>query len=199
MGQGLQDFYKTATRYGFARDNLLRLEQITGIIKDSNKTPVAANVFPADEKDKNFFVYMKSGVIPSRKVNAGRVSYKSFSFNVPMEAEYPENQGYAVEFYCDKYYIIRDILERWSNATFNEHQFISSTNFGECNVSMALLDNSDPTMQLENMRIIKRYTLHGAYPLLVGAVNYNTSSAGAIVSLPVTLAFQYVTSESGTF
>ena len=188
MTYGLKDFYSTATRYGFARDNLLRLESISGVAGDGKP------LFPDSIKDLQ--LYLKMATLPSRNITSGKVNYRSFTFNVPMEATYQENLGYAVTFYCDKWYIIKDILERWSNATYNEHQFISSTNFNACNMSLLLLDNSNSNEVLSEMKQLKRYTLNGCFLTQIGQMAYDVSSKGVISTCAANLAFQYVTSEN---
>lgn len=193
MAHGLQDFYKTATRYGFARDNLLRLTNITGTAGDGKP------IFPNNETDKNFNIYLKTSTLPSRRINTVPVNFLAFPFNVPVEADYPENNSFPVTFYCDKYYIIRDIFERWSESLYNEHTIASTTNFANCNLQLSLLDNSDANSALENMKIIKNINLYGCFPNNIGNISYDTSSSGNIVTVNATLTFQYMTSETGPF
>jgi hypothetical protein len=199
MGFDLKSFYQTITRYGLARDNLLRVEEITGFIDDKGtKQGGASNIFPFNEKDKNFYVYLKTASLPNRRIATGAVAYKSFTFQVPLEASYLDAVGYNVEFYCDKYSIIRDIFERWSNATYNEHQNVASCNWGKCNLVLSLLDNSDAEISLANMKAVKKYTLFGCFPNRLEGITHSTSSAGAIVTQRVSLNYQYVVAEDVT-
>lgn len=193
MAHGLQDFYKTITRYGLARDNLLRLSNITGTAGDGKP------LFPTNPTDKNFSIYLKTSSLPNRRINTLNVNFMSFPFNVPMEAEYPENNSFPVTFYCDKYYIIRDIFERWSDTLYNEHAFATTTNFYKCNVELHLLDNSDINTPLESMRVVKKLTLFGCFPNSIGSIAYDTSSNGNVVTVNTNLTFQYLTSETGPF
>ena len=50
------------------------------------------------------------------------------------------------------------------------------------------------TKELDEVRERITYKLKGCFPTSVGAVSYNTTSAGEIVSVSVTLAFQYIES-----
>jgi hypothetical protein len=193
MAYGLQDFYKTATRYSFARNNLLRLQNISGDTKDNKP------IFPIKTGNVDFYIYLRTGSIPSRKINTATVNWKSFQFHVPLEAEYPESTSFPVTFYCDKYYIMRDIFERWSDATYNEHTFSTNTNFYDCNVQLDLLDNSDPNVSITEMKTVKKYTLYGCFPNNIGQLSYDTSSSGEVVSQSANLTFQYLTSETGPF
>jgi len=193
MAHGLQDFYKTATRYGFARDNLLRLGSITGNAGDGKP------IFPSNESDKDFNIYLKTSSLPNRKINTAPVNFLSYSFNVPMEAEYPENNSFPVVFYCDKYYIIRDIFERWSDSLYNEHTIASTTDFASCNLQLLLLDNSDANATITNMSVIKKITLFGCFPNNIGNISYDTSSNGNVVNVNANLTFQYMTTETGPF
>lgn len=124
---GIKDFYTAAQRYGLARNNVFRVKNITN------------GVF-LDGEDSALYVYAKEGSIPSRQITTGNVSYKSFNFVVPLEAKYPENTAWTLTFYSDQDYIIRDLLEKWSKNTFNEHGHTSILNFTDCDLELVLLD-----------------------------------------------------------
>jgi len=183
MGYGIQDFYSAVQSYGLARNNVFRVKQITN------------DVFLPDE-GSDLYVYAKEGSIPSRNIAAGKVSFKSFDFNVPLNAYYPENQGWNVTFYSDRFYIIRSLLERWSKGTFNEHGHVSTFAFGDCDVEIALIENDSSIEGDINSQSRERvvYNLRGCYPTSIGSISYNATSSGEVVSVTATLAFQYMES-----
>lgn len=189
MAYGIQDFYKTAQRYGLARNNVFRINQISN------------GVFLPDD-DKNLYVFVKEGGIPSRQIQTGKVSWKAFDFNVPLNATYPENTSWRVSFYSDQYFIIRSFLELWSKGTFSEHGHYTSLDvnqrlaFGNCDIEIMLLDLSTETGSNinEGARDKQVYTLKGCFPVNIGAISYNTTSSGEIISVDATIAFQYVES-----
>ena len=142
-GYKIQDFYQAATKFGLARNNAFRIKNISGD---------AGNFFAGNIGD--LLIFAKDGTIPSRVIKTGEVKYKSFSFVVPLEAQYPENQSWKVTFYCDGNYILRQLLEKWSVGTYNEHSNNSNLNWTNCNIDLALIDYTNGDM-VEN----KIYTL----------------------------------------
>jgi hypothetical protein len=190
MGYGIRDFYTTATKYGLARNNMFRVKSISN------------NIFQPGTDE--LLVFAKSGSIPSRVINTAKVSFKSFDFVVPMNASYPENQGWSIEFYCDNSYIIRSMLEQWSKGTFNEHGHFRDMQWHNCDIELVLLDVSsdigdpydpDPINSGEDRETMS-YTLRGCFPLNIGAMSYNSTGSGEVVSMQTTLAFQYVESNN---
>ena len=120
-------------------------------------------------------------------VKTGEVKYKSFSFVVPLEAQYPENQSWKVTFYCDGGYILRQLLEKWSVGTYNEHSNNSTLDWTNCNIELALVDYTKGSM-IEN----RTYTLVGCFQINIGSLSFDTTSTGAQLTLDMTLAFQYI-------
>ena len=178
MAQGykIQDFYFSATKYGLARNNAFRVKNISGD---------AGSFFAGDAAE--LLIFAKDGAIPSRVVKTGEVKYKSFSFVVPLEAQYPENQSWKVTFYCDGGYMLRQLLEKWSVGTYNEHSNNSTLDWTNCNIELALVDYTRGSM-IEN----RTYTLVGCFPINIGSLSFDTTSTGAPLTLDMTLAFQYI-------
>ena len=185
MGYGIKDFYTAATSRGFARNNVFRIKSVSD------------NVFQ-EEPEQELMIYTKEGIIPSRVISTGKVSYKSFDFVVPLQASYPENQGWNVTFYSDQEFILRGMLERWSKGTFNEHGQFSIANFTRCDFEIALLDVDrgwgEDINENTDARETAVYKLNGCFPTAIGSVSYNNTSSGEIVSLQTSIAFQYVES-----
>lgn len=177
-GYKIQDFYQAATKFGIARNNAFRIKNISGD---------AGNFFAGNIGD--LLIFAKDGTIPSRVIKTGEVKYKAFNFVVPLEAQYPENQSWKVTFYCDGSYMLRQILEKWSVGTYNEHSNNSTLNWTNCNIELALIDYTNGSM-VEN----RTYTLVGCFPTNIGSLSFDTTSTGMPVTLDMTLAFQYIIS-----
>ena len=175
-GYKIQDFYQAATKFGLARNNAFRIKNISGD---------AGDFFAGNMGD--LLIFAKDGTIPSRVIKTGEVKYKAFNFVVPLEAQYPENQSWRVTFYCDGNYILRQLLEKWSVGTYNEHSNNSNLNWTNCNIDFALIDYTNGDM-IEN----RIYTLVGCFPTNVGSLSFDTTSTGTPLTLDMTLAFQYI-------
>lgn len=185
-GYGIADFYKTVTDRGLARNNLFRIKSVGDIFGT-----------PGGEGDSDLLIYAQGGNIPSRQISTSKVSFKTFDFVVPMTASYPENSSWAVTFYCDSQYKLRDILETWSRTTFDEHKNLSVR--GLVDIEAVLLNNSFTKGERVNIKTpveIRRYVLKGCFPIMVGSMSFVNSNAGEFATVPLTIAFQYVVSEN---
>jgi len=191
MDRGISDFYKTATNRGFARTNLFRINSIS-----RNGTGGTSDIYaPASDSSENLFLYAQSGTIPSRTITTTTVDFKSFKYTVPMVAQYPESTSWALTFYCDRDYVLRNVLEKWSVDTFDEHTSQSNVpNWWDCSVELDLLNNSGPNSP-DTYPVIRKYRLVGAFLQNVGSIEYSLAAGGDIAKLQATLGFQYITSE----
>lgn len=169
---GLQDFYLTATERGFARDFHLRVTQIG----DST----------LGNED---LIYIRSATIPERVITTDSVYFRGFKYNVPLTASYPGSDSWTIEILMDKKYEIYDKLEKWHRSYFNENTFIGRE-----------IPTFDKIIELiaidDQLNTIKKYRLYGCFPCKLGSIKYNLGGAGAPVSVELTLAYQYWTSET---
>ena len=89
----------------------------------------------------------------------------------------------------DKKYEIYDKLEKWHRSYFNENTFIGRE-----------IPTFDKIIELiaidDQLNTIKKYRLYGCFPCKLGSIKYNLGGAGAPVSVELTLAYQYWTSET---
>jgi len=190
---GISSFYQTATKRGFARTNLFRINAITRNGAD--------DVYKPSSDTDNLFLYAQDGKVPSRVISTTTVDFKSFKYNIPMVASYPEAAGsWDVSFYCDRDYILRNVLEKWSVDTFNEHTSVSQKpNWWDCKIELNLLSNSGNLFQGSNAstepQVIRKYFLVGAFLQNTGTITYETKSGADIAKLTATIGFQYMTSE----
>jgi len=191
MDRGITDFYKTATSRGFARTNLFRINSISRGREDIYKPDGGTT---GTKKGDNLFLYTQSGVIPSRLITTTSVDFKTFKYTVPMVAQYPESASWAVTFYCDRDYILRNVFEKWSVDTFDEHTSLSNKpNWWDCNIELHLLSNSSSNK--DNAPILRKYNLIGVFLQNTGTIEYSLGAAGDIAKIQATLGFQYITSE----
>jgi hypothetical protein len=200
MDQSIADFYKTVTKRGFARTNLFRIKSI------SRNGATSSDIYqPSADGSDNLFLYNQDGTIPSRNISTTTVDFKTFKYTIPMVANYPESSGWVVTFYCDRDYKLRNIFEKWSVDTFDEHTSLSNVpNWWDCNIELELLTNSGsqfvpaktrPTSPSKQPYAIRKYMLVGAFLQNVGSMAYETKSGGDIAKLTATIGFQYITSQ----
>lgn len=166
------DFYKVALQQGLARSFLFRIESISNV------------------KLGQTLIYATTGKIPDRKINTTTVEYQSYDFRVPMTADYPDKGNWTMTFYCDKNYFLRSILENWSKSIYDPDTFTATTNLGNYDIQMVLLESTS-----SELKKIKRYKLIGCIPTLISTPTYNVTKSGEIVTVNVTIAFQYIETE----
>ena len=131
IGYSIKDFYTTATTFGLARNNAFRIKDITG---------PAGSLFNNTANQSQLLIFAKDGTIPSRQISTGKVNYKAFTFIVPLEAQYPENASWKVSFYSDSAYVLRELMEKWSVGTYNEHSNASLLNWTQCDIELSLIN-----------------------------------------------------------
>lgn len=168
MGQQITDFYTAVQKNDFARQFQFRVAQL-------------ANTNFGEEQ----LVYLETASLPGRTINNIQVPFMGLNFNVPGTASYPGSEAYNVTFRCDQNYDIRATLE---NATFNT--FDDAVSRGDFNIAR---NSSRIVLELlgKNKKVVREYTLYGAYVVSVGDIAYNLGDNGAIVTVPATLAYQY--------
>lgn len=192
-GYGLQDFYRIARDYGLARNNTFRIENITSQSNPSTGQLQSAGEIFNNQTDE-LFIFTRDGALPSRRISTGKVFFKSFEYNVPLDASYPENTGWRVSFYCDKDYKLRQLLELWSVSTFDEHSQIGGNTWTTCDIELKLIDYYSGKSSSQDPSNIKgrRFKLIGCYPVNIGQISYDNTSTGSMVNMDATLAFQYL-------
>lgn len=192
-GYGIQDFYKTAASFGLARNNTFRIKSITSAVNpNSEQLGSAGELF--NQVVDNLLIFVKEGSLPSRIIKTGKVFFKSFEYNVPLDASYPENTSWRVSFYSDKDYELRKFLELWSVSTFDEHSQAGNFTWTTCDIELNLIDyyTQKSPATLEGRRI----KLVGCYPVSIGQIAYDNTSTGTIVSVDAQIAFQYIITDS---
>ena len=168
MTQNITSFYRVAQTRDFARQFQFRVVRFgnTGF-------------------GENDLVYIETASLPGRSITNQTVPYMGLPFNIPGTATYPGSTGYSVTFRCDQRYDIRNVLEQNTFQTFNDET--STGDYGTPSDSSVLI------MQLfdKDMTTISEYTLYGVYVQAINDIAYNVGDSGTIVTMPVTLAYQF--------
>lgn len=166
--QDIQDFYKVASSYDFARIFQFRLRSVPGLGTDQDKLILAESLS-----------------LPGRAINNIPVPFMGLQFNVPGTASYPGSDSWTITFRCDADYDLRKAIEDETILTFDD-----STSGGDYSIpterralQLDLLNSSFDT--------VRQYSLLGAYIVSMGEVSYDIGDGGNIVKIPVTLAYQY--------
>lgn len=173
--QGIRNFHEVAARKDFFRQNLFRVIAFGG-----------ANFFSKDD-----LLYIESTTLPSKTINNIQVPYMGLSFNVPGTVQYPNSNAWSVTMRMDSGLAIRNKLEDWMISIFDDRD--STGNYSipqgdEGVTTLALLDKSGD--------ILRKYNLYGCYLTNLGEMTLNVTTAGDIVTVPATIAYQYWRVES---
>lgn len=169
---GLQDFYTTASDRGFARDFHLRVTQIGDSTLGNSD-----------------LIYIRSASIPEREITTDTINFRGFKYNVPLTASYPGSDNWSVEILMDKQYQIYNLLETWHRSHYNEATFIGR--------EMPTFDKMIELIAVDDqLNIVKKFRLYGCFPRRLGPLKYNMGGQGAPVSIELSLAYQYWTSET---
>ena len=168
MAQNITSFYRVAQTRDFARQFQFRLVRFgnTGFSEDD-------------------LVYVETASLPGRSIQPQTVPYMGLQFNVPGTATYPGSNGYQVTFRCDQRYDIRNVLEQNTFETFDDNDSTGDYNIpSDSSVLILQLFDKDQTT-------ISEYTLYGVYVQSIADTAYNITDSGSIVTIPVTLAYQF--------
>ena len=176
--QDIQNFYTRARTADFARNNLLR---ITAISPGTGGAGV--NFTPND------LVYLTTANMPARTINNVPVPFMGLSFNVPGTVSFPGSNAWNVTFRCSADFNIRSILDRWSTNTFDQMTTNGRYQLGDTG-TLDLMAYDTTGAEAYGLR------LEGVYCVTVGAMAFNTTDAGAVVTVEATLGYQYWTKTS---
>lgn len=165
---GIQNFYDTASRKDFARQNLFRVIQL-------------------GNTDIDDLLYMTSASVPSRAIANITTPYMGLQFNVPGDANYPGSDAWAVKFRMPTGWDIRNKLEAWSKFIFDDQNSTGAYEIPDGSsankIIMALIDKvGNP---------VKYYTFFGAWLQNIGQVEMQITTQGEIVEQSATMAYQF--------
>lgn len=125
-------------------------------------------------------VYLKTGSIPERTVQAIEINYQGFKTRIPGQAEYASPLEFT--FRMPEDYLWRNALEQWSFETYNELTG-TGTNY-PCQNSIF-----DVGIVSDTKGIVRMYRFFNVWPEKIGSVEYNVSDNPAEVSFNVSFSF----------
>jgi hypothetical protein len=168
--QGIRNFHETAGRKDFFRQNLFRVIAFGG-----------ASFFNNDD-----LLYIESTTLPSKTINNVQVPYMGLQFNVPGTVQYPNSNSWSVTMRMDAALDIRNKLENWMLSIFDDQDSTGNYSIPEGDegvTTLILLDKKGSS--------IRKYDLYGCYITNIGEMTLNVGTAGDIVTVPATIAYQY--------
>jgi hypothetical protein len=168
--QGIRNFHEVAGRRDFFRQNLFRVLNFGGTSFFNNGD----------------LLYIESTTLPSKTINNVAVPYMGLQFNVPGTVQYPNSAAWTVTMRMDANLAIREKLENWMLSIFDDRDSTGNYSIPEGDegvTSLGLLDKQGT--------IIRKYNLYGCYITNLGEMTLNVTTAGDIVTVPTTIAYQY--------
>jgi hypothetical protein len=197
------NFANTITKFGLSKPFKFKIDSIQ---------PLPVNVKFPGGAGSGAELLITTISIPTRKINTTQVPYKAFEFVVPTNATYPENQSWSVTILQDENLLFRKFFEDWSNALYNietnQQQFVNTAIQFSLYTELSINDQKPPSKTIgtpintssdnnnTQMKVLRKYTLHGAFPSLIGGIQYSfTDNGNNFASFNVTFSYQYFTVE----
>lgn len=175
-GMGIGAFYTQALQKDFSRDHQMRV----------------INIGPGGFITKEDNVYITTAVLPGYNIANQAVPFMGLQFNVPGSGNFPGSDSWAVMFRCDSKLNIREKIIGWQKSVFNAFPDEATNSVGsygpkgiDTYADLAVFDRNGKTA-----RAVK---LIGCYPTSTGEISYDTTAAGGVVTMQVTLAYQWWT------
>ena len=129
----------------------------------------------------------KATVIPAMTVGTVDIKFRGRSIKIAGDRTF---EDWNITVYNDTNFKLRNAFERWQNGINNMSDNEGLTNPADYQVD-AFIDHLD-----RNGNTVKSYTLRGAFPKTVGAIELTYDEQTAIEQFQVTFAYQFF--ESGT-
>jgi hypothetical protein len=177
-GMGIGAFYNQALQKDFSRDHQMRVISIGpgGFIKQEDN------------------VYITTAVLPGYNIANQAVPYMGLQFNVPGSGNFPGSDAWVVTFRCDAQLNLREKILGWQKSVFNAFPDDALNSVGaygpkgiDTYADLAVFDRDG-----KSVRSLK---LIGCYPTSLGEIAYDATANGNVVTMPVTLAYQWWTSQ----
>lgn len=177
-GMGIGAFYNQALTKDFSRDFQMRV----------------VDIGPGNILGKEDNVYITTTVLPGYAIANQAVPFMGLQFNVPGGGSFPGSDAWAVTFRCDAQLNIREKIIGWQKSVFNAFPNDASNSVGaygpkgtDTVAKLVILNRDGATA--------RGVQLIGVYPVTVGDINYDATANGNVVTMPVTLAYQYWVSD----
>ena len=173
---GIGGFYAQAIQKDFSRDHQMRVVHIGpgGFIT---------------EKDN---VYITTAVLPGYAIANQAVPFMGLQFNVPGSGNFPGSDAWNVTFRCDAQLNVREKILGWQKSIFNAFPDENQNSVGsygpkgsDTYVDLAVFNRDGKT--------VRGVKLIGCYPTTIGEIAYDATANGNVVTMQVTLAYQWWT------
>lgn len=171
--QTISEFYTQAQAKDFARSNLFRVLNID--FGDGSSQAL----------DENDLVYARTASLPAKSITNNAVPYMGLNFNVPGVVQYPNSEGYVINFYADEAQKLREKFLKVVDDTFND---ATSTGNYFTPKQSAVIDLVQLDKQLNK---VAQYQLVGISIRNVGELRYDITSTGEVQNFDVTIAYHY--------
>lgn len=175
-GLGIGAFYRQALNKDFSRDHQMRVISIGP----------GGFIGPDDN------VYITTANLPGYAIANQAVPFMGMQFNIPGSGNFPGSDAWAITFRCDAQLNLRQKVIDWQKSVFNAFPDDALNSVGaygpkgtDTYAKLAVFDRDGKT--------VRGITLIGCYPTLVGDIAYDSTQNGNVVTLPVTLAYQWWT------
>jgi hypothetical protein len=160
----IQEFYAAAQRKEFARDFQFRVRTLGPFTEDD-------------------LLYITTATLPGKEISNQVATFMGLDFNVPGSVKYSGSASWAVQFRCDEGLNIRNKLENWVNAIFDDR-----TSTGKYGVPV-----EEATLDLlgKDFEPVRRYNFIGIYPQAFSEISYDIQGDGAPLTIDATFAYQF--------
>lgn len=172
----VQSFLDVTARHGISRSTQFR------ILGFSNVPEYVQREFNDAPTGEGGVVYLKSGSVPGRTLQAIEIQYLAFKTYAIGQAEYTENP-IQFTFRTPEDFLWRNALEQWSFESYNELTSNGSFSMPCPNTTM------DVGLLNSKGRIARIYRLFSIFPETIANIQYNLADAPNEVEF--TVGFRY--------
>ena len=161
-----------------------------GFSRDINFRVMAINIRGMGVTLGDELIFAKAASFPTREIEDKVVDHLGHEFHFGGRTEYPDAQGYQIEFYCDTACNLRVALDNASRAQWGRGSGPAGR-IGNGYISLGVLD--------KQLNVLRAITLEGAQIRNVGSLEYKIGEGtGEVMTFSATFAYQWYTLAAGT-
>ena len=164
MAIGIQDFYQAAQANEFARNFQFFVTNLGPFVKED-------------------LLYVTTTNLPGKEIANQQVPFMGLNFNVPGTVKYTGSDAWTLRFRCDEGLNIRNKLENWMKAIFDDQ---TSTGKYGVPTEVAQMD-----LLGKDLTPIRSYQFTGIYPQKLGQIEYDKQGDGKPVEFDAVFAYHY--------
>ncbi len=156
-----------------------------GFSRDINFRVLAIDIRGMQVGLGDALMFAKAASFPTREIEDKVVDHLGHEFHFGGRTEYPDAQGYQIEFYCDTACNLRVALDQASRTQWGRGSGSTGT-IGNGYISLGVLD--------KQLNVLRTITLQGAQIRNVGSIEYKIGEGtGEVMSFSATFAYQWYT------